>query len=152
MPSRCFCQVSKYASAVSVSCEEFRVFSFKFSWLASVVLRGWCPRSCRFLSTPVNFRHFSTYTGNGFIAVPCGIRTGAFLHQVKLRHLGHMHVHVMLVIRCRFATHFGEDAGFRIFSDAGFVNPQIWAWGGLIAGLQKQGAAVGAANAATLTG
>ena len=30
--------------------------------------------------------------------------------------------------------------------------PQIWAWGGLIAGLQKQGAAVGAANAATLTG
>ena len=32
------------------------------------------------------------------------------------------------------------------------VPPQIWAWGGLIAGLQKQGAAVGAANAATLTG
>ena len=30
--------------------------------------------------------------------------------------------------------------------------PQIWAWGGLIAGLQKQGAAVGAANAVTLTG
>ena len=30
--------------------------------------------------------------------------------------------------------------------------PQIWAWRGLIAGLQKQGAAVGAANAATLTG
>ena len=30
--------------------------------------------------------------------------------------------------------------------------PQIWAWGGLITGLQKQGAAVGAANAATLTG
>ena len=29
--------------------------------------------------------------------------------------------------------------------------PRIWAWGGLIAG-QKQGAAVGAANAATLTG
>ena len=29
--------------------------------------------------------------------------------------------------------------------------PQIWAWGGLIAGLQKQGAAVGAANAVTLT-
>ena len=30
--------------------------------------------------------------------------------------------------------------------------PQIWAWGRLVAGLQKQGAAVGAANAATLTG
>ena len=30
--------------------------------------------------------------------------------------------------------------------------PQIWAWGGLIAGLQKQEAAVGAANAATLKG
>ena len=30
--------------------------------------------------------------------------------------------------------------------------PQIWAWRGVIAGLQKQGAAVGAANAATLTG
>ena len=30
--------------------------------------------------------------------------------------------------------------------------PQIWAWGGLIAGLQKQGTAVGAANAVTLTG
>ena len=30
--------------------------------------------------------------------------------------------------------------------------PQIWAWGGLIAGLQKQGSAVGAANAVTLTG
>ena len=30
--------------------------------------------------------------------------------------------------------------------------PQIWASGGLIAGLQKQGAAVGAANAVTLTG
>ena len=29
--------------------------------------------------------------------------------------------------------------------------PQIWAWRGLIAGLQKQGAAVGAGNAATLT-
>ena len=29
---------------------------------------------------------------------------------------------------------------------------QLWAWGGLIAGLQKQGAAVGAANAATLSG
>ena len=30
--------------------------------------------------------------------------------------------------------------------------PQIWAWGGLIAGLQKQWTAVGAANAVTLTG
>ena len=30
--------------------------------------------------------------------------------------------------------------------------PQIWAWGGLIAGLQKQGTAMGAANAVTLTG
>ena len=30
--------------------------------------------------------------------------------------------------------------------------PQIWAWRGLIAGLQKQGTVVGAANAATLTG
>ena len=30
--------------------------------------------------------------------------------------------------------------------------PQIWAWGGLIAGLQKQGSAVGAASAVTLTG
>ena len=30
--------------------------------------------------------------------------------------------------------------------------PQIWAWGGLIAGLQKQEAAVGAGNAAILTG
>ena len=30
--------------------------------------------------------------------------------------------------------------------------PQIWAWGGLIAGLQKQEASVGAVNAATLTG
>ena len=30
--------------------------------------------------------------------------------------------------------------------------PQIWAWGGLIAGLQKQVTAVGAANAVTLTG
>ena len=29
--------------------------------------------------------------------------------------------------------------------------PQIWAWRGLIVGLQKQGAAVGAANTATLT-
>ena len=30
--------------------------------------------------------------------------------------------------------------------------PQIWAWRGLIAGLQKEGAADGAASAATLTG
>ena len=30
--------------------------------------------------------------------------------------------------------------------------PQIWAWRGLIARLQMQGTAVGAANAATLTG
>ena len=30
--------------------------------------------------------------------------------------------------------------------------PQIWAWGGLIARLQKQGTAVGAASAVTLTG
>ena len=43
------------------------------------------------------------------------VACAAFVRPVNLRHLIHMQVHVMLVIRGCFAAHLDDDAGFRIF-------------------------------------
>ena len=89
----------------------------------------------------------------GIIIKQC-LRTEQDTRSLLRSHLRHSH-HVYGARRRE--EHEGTDASVQRGSPGSWQMPhtgppQIWAWRGLIAGLQKQGEAVGAANAATLTG
>ena len=77
-------------------------------------------------------------------------RTG---NEVTVRsHLRHDHQEHDVVMSTREQTRRYNEGVQAAGKGHKLGPPWIWAWGGLIAGLQKQGAAVGAANAATPTG